>query len=102
MRKKHKLNLTLGAQYEFKEYTYFGVMVKDIQNGMEIVNGSGDVTLTGDEKKYQNANLSYFGRFNYDYDGRYLLELNGRYDGSSKFLPETVGISFMVFHWVGV
>lgn len=85
---KHKLNLTLGAQYEFKEYTYFGVMVKDIQNGMEIVNGSGDVTLTGDEKKYQNANLSYFGRFNYDYDGRYLLELNGRYDGSSKFLPE--------------
>lgn len=55
---------------------------------MEIVNGSGDVTLTGDEKKYQNANLSYFGRFNYDYDGRYLLELNGRYDGSSKFLPE--------------
>lgn len=46
------------------------------------------MTLTGDEKKYQNANLSYFGRFNYDYDGRYLLELNGRYDGSSKFLPE--------------
>lgn len=42
--------MTLGAQYEFKEYTYFGVMVKDIQNGMEIVNGSGDVTLTGDER----------------------------------------------------
>lgn len=85
---KHKLSLTLGAQYEFKEYTYFGVMVKDVQNGLEIVNGSGDVTLTGDEQKYQNANLSYFGRFNYDYDDRYLLELNGRYDGSSKFLPE--------------
>lgn len=85
---KHKLNLTLGAQYEFKEYTYFGVKVKDIQSGMEIVNGSGEVSLSGDEKKYQNANLSYFGRFNYDYDGRYLLEINGRYDGSSKFLPE--------------
>lgn len=85
---KHKLGLTLGAQYEFKEYTYFGVSVKDAQDGLEIVNGSGEVTLSGDEDKYQYANLSYFGRFNYDYDGRYLLEMNGRYDGSSKFMPE--------------
>ena len=84
---KHKLNLTLGSQYEFKEYIYFGVNVKDIQKGLEIVNGSGEVTLTGSENKYQNANMSYFGRFNYDFDARYLLELNGRYDGSSKFLP---------------
>lgn len=84
---KHKLGLTLGAQYEFKEYTYFGAQVKDIQTGMEIIKGAGEVTLSGDETKYQNANLSYFGRFNYDYDGRYLLEVNGRYDGSSKFLP---------------
>jgi TonB-linked SusC/RagA family outer membrane protein len=84
--KKHTLNLTLGAQYEFKEYYYYGVKVKDIQQGLEIVNGSGDVSLTGSETKWQNANLSYFGRFNYDFDGRYLLELNGRYDGSSKFL----------------
>ena len=78
----------MGAQYEFKEYTYFGVSVKDAQDGLEIVNGSGEVTLSGDEDKYQYANLSYFGRFNYDYDGRYLLEMNGRYDGSSKFMPE--------------
>lgn len=91
---KHKLNLTIGAQYEFKEHFYFGVQVKDIQDGMEIVNGSGEVSLTGDEKKWQTANLSYFGRFNYDYDGRYLLELNGRYDGSSKFLPENRWAAF--------
>lgn len=85
---KNGLSLTLGAQYEFKEYTYFGVRVRDTQNGMEIVNGSGEVTLSGSEDKYQNANLSYFGRLNYDYDGRYLIELNGRYDGSSKFQAE--------------
>ena len=84
---KHKMNLTVGAQYEFKDHTYFGVKAKDIQEGLEIVHGSGDITLSGDEKRYQNAVLSYFGRFNYDYDGRYLLELNGRYDGSSKFRP---------------
>ncbi len=84
----HNLSLTLGAQYEFKEYNYFGVQGKDIQEGLEVVNGSGDITLTGDEDKYQNSIMSYFGRFNYDYAGRYLLELNGRYDGSSKFLPE--------------
>lgn len=84
---KHKLNLTVGAQYEFKDYTYFGVKAKDIQTGLEIVHGSGDITLSGDEKRYQTAVLSYFGRFNYDYDGRYLFEVNGRYDGSSKFRP---------------
>lgn len=84
---KHKLNLTVGGQYEFKDYIYFGVKAKDIQEGLEIVHGSGEITLSGDEKRYQNAVLSYFGRFNYDYDGRYLFELNGRYDGSSKFRP---------------
>lgn len=84
---KHKLNLTVGAQYEFKDHTYFGVKAKDIQTGLEIVHGSGDITLSGDEKRYQTAVLSYFGRLNYDYNGRYLLELNGRYDGSSKFRP---------------
>lgn len=91
---KHNLSLTVGTQYEFKDYTYFGVQVKDIQEGIEIVHGSGDVTLSGDEKRYQNAVLSYFGRFNYDYDGRYLFELNGRYDGSSKFRPENRWAAF--------
>ncbi len=82
---KHNFSLTLGAQYEFKEYKYFGVMAKDIQTGIEVVNGAGQVYLSGNEQKYQNANLSYFGRFNYDFMGRYLVEAQARYDGSSKF-----------------
>lgn len=86
--KTHNFSLMLGSQYEFKDYTYYGVIVKDPQTGLEIVNGSGDVTLTGDESRYQNANLSYFSRFNYDYRQKYLLEFNARYDGSSKFLSE--------------
>ncbi|MBQ9569934.1 MAG: SusC/RagA family TonB-linked outer membrane protein, partial [Prevotella sp.] len=84
----HNLSLTLGAQYEFKQYTYFGTQVKDIQEGLEVVNGAGEVKLSGDEDLYENSIMSYFGRFNYDYAGKYLLEFNGRYDGSSKFLPE--------------
>ncbi|MCD8044718.1 MAG: TonB-dependent receptor [Tannerellaceae bacterium] len=85
---KHDISLTLGTQYEFNEYTYFGAKVKDIQKGLEIINGSGEITLTGDEDKYQNSNLSYFTRLNYVYDNRYLFELNGRYDGTSKFNSE--------------
>lgn len=85
---KHNVALMLGSQYEFKDYTYFGTKVKDIQKGLEIVNGAGEVTLTGNEDRYQNSILSFYGRFNYDFDSRYLLEFNGRYDGSSKFLPE--------------
>ena len=83
----HNLSLTLGTQYEFKEYRQFGVRATDILDGLEVVNGTGDITLQ-DVGKYQNSILSYFGRFNYDYLGRYLVEFNGRYDGSSKFLPE--------------
>ena len=83
----HSFSLTLGTQYEFKEYTYFGVQALDIQDGLEIVNGAGDITIS-QKSRYQNSILSYFGRFNYDYKSRYLLEFNGRYDGSSKFLPE--------------
>ena len=83
----HNLSLTLGSQYEFKEYRQFGVRATDILEGLEVVNGTGDITLQN-VGKYQNSILSYFGRLNYDYLGRYLLEFNGRYDGSSKFLPE--------------
>lgn len=82
---KHNFSLTLGAQYEFKEYSIFGVQARDIQTGIDVVNGSGEVKLSGNEEKYQNANLSYFGRFNYDFLGRYLVEAQARYDGSSKF-----------------
>ena len=88
---KHDLSLTLGGQYEFNDYKTWGVKVENIQTGLDIVNGSGDVTLNGanSEKtdKYQNAFLSFYGRFNYNYGDRYLLEVNGRYDGSSKFQP---------------
>ena len=83
----HNLSLTLGSQYEFKEYRQFGVRATDILDGLEVVNGTGDITLQN-VGKYQNSILSYFGRLNYDYLGRYLVEFNGRYDGSSKFLPE--------------
>lgn len=89
---KHDLSLTLGVQYEFNEYSTWGIRAKENQKGLEIVNGSGEITIDGANNnkpdKYQYALLSYFGRFNYDFGGRYLVELQGRYDGSSKFLPE--------------
>lgn len=90
---KHDLSLTVGTQYELTNYETWGAKVLNIQNGLEIINGSGEVTLSSAESnnnpnKYQAAILSYYGRFNYSYDDRYLLELNGRYDGSSRFQPE--------------
>lgn len=95
---KHDLSLTLGGQYEFNDYKTWGVKVENILKGLEIVNGSGDVTLNGANNenvdKYQNAFLSFYGRFNYNYDDRYLLEINGRYDGSSKFQPSNRWAAF--------
>ena len=86
---KHNTSLTLGAQYELKDNEMFGASYTDILDGLDVINGNGTLTLTGDEKNtYLNAIMSYFGRLNYDFDSKYLLEFNGRYDGSSKFLPQ--------------
>ena len=85
----HNFSLTLGAQYEFTDYKKFGATAKEIQQGLELINGAGEITIpTADNDRSQNAIMSYFGRFNYDYLGRYLLEAQARYDGSSRFLPE--------------
>lgn len=72
-----------------KEYDYFGVSVKDIQNSLETVNGAGLVNLTDKHgTKWHEAVMSYYSRLNYNYKSKYLLEVNMRYDGSSKFKPE--------------
>lgn len=84
---QHNTGLTFGGQYEFKDYSYFGVKATNIQDGLEVVNGSGEITLVS-PNKYQYAMASLFGRLNYDYAEKYLLEANLRYDGSSKFLPQ--------------
>jgi TonB-linked SusC/RagA family outer membrane protein len=84
---KHNTSLTLGAQYELKDMEGFGAKYTDILEGLDVINGSGTLTLVNSDGSYnyKTANMSYFGRFNYDFDSRYLLEFNGRYDGSSKF-----------------
>ena len=92
----HNTSLTLGTQYEFKDYRYFGAHAKNIQTGLEVVNGSGDITLVS-PNRWQFAVASFFGRANYDYKSRYLVELNARYDGSSKFLPQ----NRWAFFWGG-
>ncbi len=83
----HEVGVTLGGQYDFNEYVYYGIEALDILESLEIVNGSGEVSIYG-KNHWQNSTLSTFGRFNYSYDGRYLFEVNYRYDGSSKFQPE--------------
>jgi len=92
----HSTSLTLGTQYEFKDYRYFGVKGTDTQVGLEVVNGAGEITLVS-PSRYQFAVASFFGRGNYAYKGRYLLEMNARLDGSSKFLPE----NRWAFFWGG-
>lgn len=83
----HFTGLTVGAQYEYEQYNYFGVKAEAIQPGLEIVNGTGDITISAHDK-YEYALASIFARANYDYKGRYLIEGNFRLDGSSKFKPE--------------
>ena len=89
----HTTSLTVGAQYEYEQYNYFGAKALDVQKGITTLNGSGDVTIS-QSSKYKYAIASVFARANYDYKGRYLIEGNYRLDGSSKFLPQNRWNSF--------
>lgn len=82
----HNFDVMLGSQYNFTQYKYTNITVKDINPNLEVPNGSGTETVSG--SKWHEAMMSYFGRINYDYKGKYLLTGNGRYDGSSKFQPK--------------
>ena len=88
---KHNVSLMLGVQYELKDMEMFGARYTDIIEGLDVINGSGTLTLsdnTNGSNNYRNAILSYFGRLNYDFNSKYLVEFNARYDGSSKFQPK--------------
>jgi len=82
----HNVSIMGGAQYNYMQYKYTDVTIKNINPNLEIPNGSGTETVGGN--KYHEAMMSYFGRLNYDYKGRYLLSGQARYDGSSKFQPK--------------
>lgn len=82
----HNLSVMAGTQYNHKQYKYTNTQILDINPRLEIPNGSGETTVSG--QKWHEAMMSYFGRLNYDYAGRYLLEAQARYDGSSKFQPK--------------
>jgi len=83
----HDFSAMLGTQYDRKSYQYSATKAKDIQPSLEVLNGSGEVSINKVEK-YEEALMSYFSRLNYNYKGKYLVEANARYDGSSKFQPE--------------
>lgn len=89
--KNHNLTAMIGAQYNYTLSERTQLSAKDIKSSLEIPNGSGEITIdTRDNAttKWEEALMSYFGRFNYDYRQRYLIEANMRYDGSSKFTAD--------------
>lgn len=81
----HNFSAMVGAQYNYTQYDYSKSHIEDINPNLEVPNGGGQKTISG--QKWHEAMMSYFGRVNYDYKGRYLLEGLARYDGSSKFQP---------------
>lgn len=88
-REKHNLSVTLGTQYELKEYEYNVTNVKMPQSSLNVINGAGEITLKNESNKgaeaWQEAVLAFFSRLNYNYKSKYLAEVNMRYDGSSRF-----------------
>lgn len=83
----HDVSAMVGVQYDYSAYDYSATKVMDVESAIESLNGKGEVYIDKVDR-WEEAILSYFGRFNYNYRSRYLIELSARYDGSSKFLPK--------------
>ena len=83
-RNLHDVKLMAGVQYNYKDYDYTATEALDIQPELDVINGSGTVSLSN-VSKWDEAILSWYGRANYNYDSKYLFEAQARYDGSSKF-----------------
>ena len=79
----HNLKLMAGWQYNLKQYDYVSTNVTEIQEALDVINGSGTVTYSA--QSWEEAMMSIYGRANYDYQGKYLVEGQFRRDGSSKF-----------------
>lgn len=89
----HDFKIMGGVQYNFKDYDYVLTTAADIQPELDVINGSGTISLGNgsggsNPTHWQESILSYFARGNYNYDSRYLFEAQARYDGSSKFSAE--------------
>lgn len=82
----HNVSVMGGWQYNYTQYDKRELSILNINENLEIPNGSGERTVGG--AKWHEAMMSYYGRVNYDFQGKYLLEGLARYDGSSKFQPE--------------
>lgn len=83
--KDHNMKFMLGMNrvtYDMEYSQARRKQVNDVENP-QFNFATGEQYVWGD--KDWNAQLGYFGRFNYDYAGRYLLEANLRYDGTSVF-----------------
>lgn len=82
----HNVSLMAGAQYDYTQYERTENSVMDINDALDVPNGTGEKTLK--PVKWHEAMISYFGRASYDYKGRYMIDATLRYDGSSKFISE--------------
>lgn len=89
---RHDVKLMGGVQYNLKQYDYNSTTAKEINPSLDVINGSGDITIS--PSAWEEAIMSYYGRANYAYLDKYLLEAQVRYDGSSKFQPENRWAAF--------
>jgi TonB-linked SusC/RagA family outer membrane protein len=85
----------VGAMLAYEQYESKGEWSKSEKNQLAIFTlpyfkyGLTDKNYWAiDGSGYEDARLSYIGRFNYGFDGRYLVEFSFRRDASVKFDPD--------------
>jgi TonB-linked SusC/RagA family outer membrane protein len=86
---RHTFHAVIGTSAVNEKYTNNSESGNGYANGsiptLNAATRSPNINYLSATQKTEWANISYFGRINYDYDNRYLFTASIRADGSSRF-----------------
>lgn len=85
---KHNVNVIGGYSFQTESFSRTNTNANDFENDL-LRNISGGSTWTVDNDESTWAQVSYFGRLQYDFSNKYLASASIRTDGSSRFGDDT-------------
>jgi TonB-linked SusC/RagA family outer membrane protein len=85
----HAISLMVGHESQaYSGGSLNGSRQNYVSNDIQDLSGGDQTTSIANSGRYDGAQESYFGRFNYIYNEKYILSGSIRRDGSSNFGPE--------------
>lgn len=82
---KHGVNALFLVETRQNSGNNIGAYREFAIDAIDELNSGMNLNKDNSGSSWNDGNIGYIGRVNYDYDGKYLVEASFRYDGSSNF-----------------